>query len=82
LPLGNLVPYSEQQDAQDITRLGSDMRVSMQSERLTGTGSLLTATERDMDTNLQNAKQAKKNNWLLPAIAVGFLLIGIGVVKI
>jgi hypothetical protein len=81
MPLG-FIPYSEQQEAQDITRLGADMRVSMQSERLSGTGSLLTATERDMDTNLQNSKIAKKNNWLLPAIAVGFLLIGIGVVKI
>ena len=57
LPLGFL-PYHNvnHNEAEQITRLGADMRVSMQSERLSGTGSLLTATNKDMDPTLQANK--------------------------
>jgi predicted RNase H-like nuclease len=54
----------------------------MQSERLAGTGSLLTATEKDMDPTLKANKQAKTNNWVFPMLAIGAVLIGIGAVKI
>ncbi len=83
MPLGFL-PYHNvnHNEAQQITRLGADMRVSMQSERLAGTGSLLTATEKDMDPTLKANKQAKTNNWVFPMLAIGAVLIGIGAVKI
>ena len=83
LPLGFL-PYHNvnHNEAEQITRLGADMRVSMQSERLSGTGSLLTATNKDMDPTLQANKHAKQNNWGFPMLAIGAVLIGIGAVKL
>jgi hypothetical protein len=83
LPLGFL-PYHNvnHNEAQQITKLGADMRVSMQSERLSGTGSLLTATNKDMDPALRDNRQAKTNNWVFPMLAIGAVLIGIGAVKI
>ena len=74
MPLGFL-PYHQTNynEAQQVTKLGSDMRVAYQSERLAGTGSLLTATEKDMDPTLQNRTQAKQNNWMFPLVVlVGF----------
>jgi len=82
LPLGFL-PYHQTNynEAQQITKLGSDMRVAYQSERLAGTGSLLTATEKDMDPTLQNRTQAKRNNWMFPLVVlVGFAVFA-GVFK-
>ncbi len=58
------------------------MRVSMQSERLSGTGSLLTATNKDMDPALRDNRQAKTNNWIFPMLAIAAVVIGIGAVKI
>ena len=83
LTLGFL-PYHNvnHNEAEQISRLGADMRVSMQSERLSGTGSLLTATNKDMDPTLQANKQAKQNNWVFPMLAIGAVLIGIGAVKL
>tara|TARA_R110002051_G_C8363072_1_gene442230 strand:+ start:228 stop:476 length:249 start_codon:yes stop_codon:yes gene_type:complete len=82
LPLGFL-PYQNvnHNEAQEITKLGSDMRIAYQSERLSGSGSLLTATERDMDPTLQANKQAKKNNWMLPLITLGGFALLLGVLK-
>ena len=82
LPLGFL-PYHETNfnEAQQITKLGADMRVAYQSERLAGTGSLLTATERDMDPTLQSYKQAKKNNWLFPVLVLAGFAIFAGVLR-
>ncbi len=82
MPLGFL-PYHQTNynEAQQITKLGSDMRVAYQSERLAGTGSLLTATEKDMDPTLQNRTQAKRNNWMFPLVVlVGFAVFA-GVFK-
>tara|TARA_R110002020_G_scaffold175724_1_gene367682 strand:+ start:1068 stop:1316 length:249 start_codon:yes stop_codon:yes gene_type:complete len=82
LPLGFL-PYHQVNfnEAQEITKLGSDMRVAYQSERLAGTGSLLTATERDMDPTLQARKQAKKNNWFFPLVVLGGFAIFAGILR-
>jgi len=82
LPLGFL-PYHQvnYNEAQEITKLGSDMRVAYQSERLAGTGSLLTATEKDMDPTLQNRTQAKRNNWMLPVIVLAGFAVFAGVFK-
>ncbi len=82
MPLGFL-PYHQTNynEAQQVTKLGSDMRVAYQSERLAGTGSLLTATEKDMDPTLQNRTQAKQNNWMFPLVVlVGFAVFA-GVFK-
>ena len=82
MPLGFL-PYHQTNynEAQQITKLGADMRVAYQSERLAGTGSLLTATEKDMDPTLQNRTQAKQNNWMFPLVVlVGFAVFA-GVFK-
>ena len=82
MPLGFL-PYHQinYNEAQEVTKLGSDMRVAYQSERLAGTGSLLTATEKDMDPTLQNRTQAKRNNWMFPVLVlVGFAVFA-GVFK-
>ncbi len=82
MPLGFL-PYHQTNynEAQQVTKLGSDMRVAYQSERLAGTGSLLTATEKDMDPTLQNRTQAKRNNWMFPLVVlVGFAVFA-GVFK-
>ena len=57
------------------------MRVAYQSERLAGTGSLLTATEKDMDPTLQNRTQAKRNNWMLPVIVLAGFAVFAGVFK-
>ena len=61
MPLGFL-PYHQENynEAQQITKLGSDMRVSYQSERLAGTGSLLTATDKDMDQTYKQESRLKK----------------------
>lgn len=82
MPLGFL-PYHNinHNEAQEITKLGSDMRIAYQSERLSGSGSLLTATERDMDPTLLANKQAKKNNWMLPLITLGGFALLLGVLK-
>ena len=82
MPLGFL-PYHQENfnEAQQITKLGSDMRVSYQSERLAGTGSLLTATDKDMDPNLQARIQAKKNNWFFPLVVLAGFAIFAGVMK-
>jgi len=82
MPLGFL-PYHNvnHNEAEQITNLGSDMRISMQSERLSGSGSLLTATNKDMDPTLRDNRQAKTNNWVFPMLAIGAVLIGIGVIK-
>ncbi len=83
MPLGFL-PYhnGNHNEAQQITNLGSDMRISMQSERLSGSGSLLTATNKDMDPTLRDNRQAKTNNWVFPMLAIAAVVIGIGAVKI
>ncbi len=83
MPLGFL-PYHNvnHNEAQQITNLGSDMRISMQSERLSGSGSLLTATNKDMDPTLRDNRQAKTNNWVFPMLAIAAIVIGIGAVKI
>ncbi len=83
MPLGFL-PYHNvnHNEAQQITNLGSDMRISMQSERLSGSGSLLTATNKDMDPTLRDNRQAKTNNWIFPMLAIAAVVIGIGAVKI
>jgi len=83
MPLGFL-PYHNvnHNEAQQITNLGSDMRISMQSERLSGSGSLLTATNKDMDPTLRDNRQAKTNNWVFPMLAIAAVVIGIGAVKI
>ena len=80
MPLGFL-PYHQTNfnEAQQITKLGSDMRVSYQSERLAGTGSLLTATSKDMDPTLQANIQSRKNNWMFPAIVIGMAVLFLGV---
>ena len=79
MPLG-FIPYTENKKAaDDITRLGSDMRVSYQSERLAGTGSLLTATSKDMDPTLQANIQSRKTNWMFPAIVIGMAVLFLGV---
>ena len=82
MPLGFL-PYHQENynEAQQITKLGSDMRVSYQSERLAGTGSLLTATDKDMDPNLQARIQAKKNNWIFPLVVLAGFALFAGVLK-
>jgi hypothetical protein len=82
LPLGYL-PYHNvnHNEAQQITKLGSDMRVSYQSERLAGTGSLLTATDKDMDPTLQANQQAKHNNWFLPLIVLGGFAVFAGILE-
>ena len=82
MPLGFL-PYHQTNynEAQQITKLGADMRVAYQSERLAGTGSLLTATEKDMDPTLQNRTQAKRNNWMLPVIVLAGFAVFAGVFK-
>ena len=82
MPSGFLPYYqTNYNEAQQITKLGSDMRVAYQSERLAGTGSLLTATEKDMDPTLQNRTQAKRNNWMFPLVVlVGFAVFA-GVFK-
>ena len=83
MPLGFL-PYHNvnHNEAEQITNLGSDMRISMQSERLSGSGSLLTATNKDMDPTLRDNRQAKTNNWIFPMLAIAAVVIGIGAVKI
>ena len=82
MPLGFL-PYHQvnYNEAQEITKLGSDMRVAYQSERLAGTGSLLTATKKDMDPTLQNRTQAKKNNWFLPLVVLAGFVVFTGVMR-
>ena len=82
MPLGFL-PYHQTNynEAQQVTKLGADMRVAYQSERLAGTGSLLTATEKDMDPTLQNRTQAKRNNWMLPVIVLAGFAVFAGVFK-
>jgi len=77
MPLGS-ENYNE---AQQITKLGSDMRVAYQSERLSGSGSLLTAIDKDMDPTLQARKQVKQNNWMFPLIVIGGFLVFAGVLK-
>ena len=79
MPLG-FIPYTENKQAADnITRLGADMRVSYQGERLAGTGSLLTATSKDMDPTLQANIQSRKNNWMFPLIVIGMAVLFLGV---
>ena len=82
MPQGFL-PYHQTNynEAQQITKLGSDMRVAYQSERLAGTGSLLTATEKDMDPTLQNRTQAKQNNWMFPVLVLAGFAVFAGVFK-
>ena len=82
MPLGFL-PYHQinYNEAQEVTKLGSDMRVAYQSERLAGTGSLLTATEKDMDPTLQNRKQAKRNNWVFPVLVLAGFAVFAGVMR-
>ena len=80
MPLGFL-PYHQinYNEAQEVTKLGSDMRVAYQSERLAGTGSLLTATEKDMDTTLQNRTQATRENWVFPDLGLAGCAVFAGV---
>lgn len=78
MPLGFL-PYHP--EAADITKLGADMRVSYQSERLSGTGSLLQATNTDMDPTLNLSKVANKNKWFFPLAAIAGFAILAGVFR-
>ena len=79
MPYG-ILPYTENKQASNnITRLGADMRVSYQGERLAGTGSLLTATSKDMDPTLQANIQSRKNNWVYPAVVLGIFFLFLGV---
>ena len=57
------------------------MRVAYQSERLAGTGSLLTATKKDMDPTLRNRTQAKRNNWVFPVLVLAGFAVFAGVFK-
>ena len=72
----------ERNASQNITFLGSDMRVGYQSERLTGTGSLLTVNEKSNDHSLQIRQQARNNKFLVPLILIGIGLIAFGAVKL
>tara|TARA_R110002049_G_scaffold128187_1_gene285493 strand:- start:214 stop:393 length:180 start_codon:yes stop_codon:yes gene_type:complete len=58
------------------------MRVGYQSERLTGTGSLLTSNEKSNDHSLQIRQQARNNKFLVPLLLVGIGLVAFGVVKL
>lgn len=61
-----------------ITYLGSDMRVAYQGERLTGTGSLLTANEKFLDHNTAIRKQERHNKFFVPVLVLvgAFVLLG------
>ena len=74
--------YLERNASNNITFLGSDMRVGFQSERLTGTGSLLTANEKSNDHALQIRQQARNNKFLVPLLLLGIGLVAFGVVKL
>jgi hypothetical protein len=82
MPLGFL-PYHEinHNEAQQITKLGSDMRIAYQSERLSGAGSLLQATNKDMDETLLARTQAKKNNWFFPLVVLAGFAVFVGVLR-
>tara|TARA_B110000263_G_scaffold174211_1_gene152147 strand:- start:185 stop:436 length:252 start_codon:yes stop_codon:yes gene_type:complete len=72
----------EKNASQNITFLGSDMRVGYQSERLTGTGSLLTVNEKSNDHSLQIRQQTRNNKFLVPLLLLGIGLVVFGVVKL
>ena len=72
----------EKNASQNITFLGSDMRVGYQSERLTGTGSLLTVNEKSNDHALQIRQQTRNNKFLVPLVLLGIGLVAFGVVKL
>ena len=72
----------EKNASQNITFLGSDMRVGYQSERLTGTGSLLTVNEKSNDHSLQIRQQTRNNKFLVPLLLIGIGLVAFGVVKL
>ena len=72
----------EKNASQNITFLGSDMRVGYQSERLTGTGSLLTVNEKSNDHSLQIRQQTRNNKFLVPLLLLGIGLVAFGVVKL
>ena len=57
------------------------MRVSYQSERLAGTGSLLTSNEQNLDLNQTIRKDAKKNSIIMPLVfiaGIGIFIMAIG----
>ena len=58
------------------------MRVGYQSERLTGTGSLLTSNEKSNDHALQIRQQTRNNKFLVPLLLLGIGLVAFGVVKL
>lgn len=72
----------ERNASQNVTFLGADMRVGYQSERLTGTGSLLSANEKSNDHSLQIREQARNNKFLVPLILIGIALVAFGAVKL
>ena len=72
----------EKNASQNITFLGSDMRVGYQSERLTGTGSLLTVNEKSNDHSLQIRQQTRNNKFLVPLVLLGIGLVAFGIVKL
>ena len=74
--------YLERNASSNITFLGSDMRVGYQSERLTGTGSLLTVNEKSNDHSLQIRQQTRNNKFLVPLVLLGIGLVAFGIVKL
>ena len=72
----------ERNASQNVTFLGADMRLGYQSERLTGTGSLLSANEKSNDHSLQIREQARNNKFLVPLILIGIALVAFGAVKL
>ena len=58
------------------------MRVGYQSERLTGTGSLLTSNEKSNDHALQIRQQTRNNKFLVPLLLLGIGLVAFGVVNL
>ena len=81
MPFGYLPYIQDRAAGVDITTLGSDMRVSYQSERLAGTGSLLTSNEQNLDLNQTIRKDAKKNTIIMPLVfiaGIGIFIMAIG----
>jgi hypothetical protein len=63
------------QKAQQLTGLGADVRIAQQSERLTGTGSLLTATSPNNNPAVRMARHQNSNQWFIPVIVLGALFL-------
>mgnify|MGYP001171710275 CR=1 FL=1 len=66
--------------AQELTGLGADVRIAQQSERLTGTGSLLSATSPNNNPAVRMSRQQNSSQWYIPVIVLGALFMTFAIV--